>query len=45
MAPAPTHDGETANREYTFKIYGTEATRQKVAKWLEESCIFFKEVD
>lgn len=45
VAPAPTHDGETANREYTFKIYGTEATRQKVAKWLEESCIFFKEVD
>lgn len=45
VAPSPTHDGETANREYTFKIYGTEATRQKVAKWLEESCIFFKEVD
>lgn len=45
VAPAPTHDGKAANREYTFKIYGTEATRQKVAKWLKESCIFFKEVD
>ena len=45
VAPSPTHDGKAANREYTFKIYGTESTRQKVAKWLEESCIFFKEVD